>query len=215
VAAASTQHDRRRRRRDRIPEPRLFTAHVTGNIVIIAAHLVHGGPPNVPQIAAVPVFILAVAAVWFIAKSIKSQDAAWASLSSALIRVAHVCADLSVVSVCLDRKGPIADVTAMIAVSAMACQYAFLRLAVPGAPSAAVMTGNLTKAVISMLDTLSRHRPLTKGASEQLTKTVKLIAGFFVGCVAGALAISWLADWAWSLPVLLAGIAAILPRNRF
>jgi uncharacterized membrane protein YoaK (UPF0700 family) len=103
----------------------------------------------------------------------------------------------------------------MIAVSAMACQYAFLRLAVPGAPSAAVMTGNLTKAVISMLDTLSRHRPLTKGASEQLTKTVKLIAGFFVGCVVGALAVSWLVDWAWSLPVLLAGIAATLPANRF
>jgi uncharacterized membrane protein YoaK (UPF0700 family) len=195
----------------------LFTAHVTGNIVIIAAHLVHGGPPNVPQIVAVPVFILAVAAVWFIAKLIKSQDAAWGRpllhVQFALLTCVLI---LSVVQrPALDRKGLIADVTAIIAVSAMACQYAFLRLAVPGAPSAAVMTGNLTKAVISMLDTLSRHRPLTEGASEQLTKTAKLIAGFFVGCVAGALAISLLADWAWSLPVLLAGIAAILPRNRF
>jgi len=56
----------------------------------------------------------------------------------------------------------------MIAVSAMACQFALLRLAVPGAPSTAVMTGNLTSGVLSLLDTLSRDEPplmpgLTKG----------------------------------------------------
>ena len=45
---------------------KLFTAHVTGNLVVIAALLVRGGPPNVAQILAVPVFIVAVAAVWLI-----------------------------------------------------------------------------------------------------------------------------------------------------
>src|SRR5689334_22991144 len=48
---------------------KLFTAHVTGNLVVIAALLVHGGPPNMAQILAVPVFIVAVAAVWLIAKA--------------------------------------------------------------------------------------------------------------------------------------------------
>src|SRR6516164_8650405 len=43
---------------------KLFTAHVTGNIVIIAAQLVYGGPPKMDQILAVPVFIVAVAGVW-------------------------------------------------------------------------------------------------------------------------------------------------------
>src|SRR3979490_1623156 len=47
----------------------LFTAHVTGNLVVIAALLVRGGPPNAPQILAVPVFMAAVAAVWLIAKA--------------------------------------------------------------------------------------------------------------------------------------------------
>src|SRR5438309_2580403 len=47
----------------------LFTAHVTGNLVVIAALLVRGGPPNMAQILAVPVFIVAVAAVWLIAKA--------------------------------------------------------------------------------------------------------------------------------------------------
>src|SRR5260370_29396933 len=47
--------------------------------------------------------------------------------------------------------------TAMIAVCAMACQFALLRLAVPGAPSTAVMTGNVTNTVLSLLDTVSPH----------------------------------------------------------
>jgi hypothetical protein len=34
----------------------------------------------------------------------------------------------------------------------MACQYALLRLAIPGAISTAVMTGNLTNTVLSLMD---------------------------------------------------------------
>src|SRR5258708_25664996 len=45
----------------------LFTAHVTGNLVVIAALLVRGGPPHTAQVLAVPVFIVGVAAGWSIA----------------------------------------------------------------------------------------------------------------------------------------------------
>jgi len=45
--------------------------------------------------------------------------------------------------------GSIAGIAVMIAVSAMACQYALLRWAIPGAISMAVMTGNLTNTVLS------------------------------------------------------------------
>jgi hypothetical protein len=38
-----------------------------------------------------------------------------------------------------------------------------------------------------------------------------LLAGFLVGCLSGAIAISILGDWAWSLPVLLS-FAAIAVR---
>jgi uncharacterized membrane protein YoaK (UPF0700 family) len=92
----------------------------------------------------------------------------------------------------------------------MACQFALLRLAVPGAPSTAVMTGNLTNTVLALLDTLSRSQPLMEGANERLKKTLKLVLGFSGGCVAGAVAVSMLGDWAWSLPVVLAGAAVAL-----
>ena len=40
----------------------LFTAHITGNLVLVAAALVRGGPVNVAQALAIPVFMFAVAA---------------------------------------------------------------------------------------------------------------------------------------------------------
>jgi uncharacterized membrane protein YoaK (UPF0700 family) len=56
-----------------------------------------------------------------------------------------------------DPHGSMAGVGVMIAVSAMACQFALLRLAMPGAISTAVMTGNLANAVLSLMDLLSRR----------------------------------------------------------
>jgi len=96
----------------------------------------------------------------------------------------------------------------------MACQFALLRLAVPGAPSTAVMTGNVTNTVLSLLDTLSRSEPLMEGANERLKKTLELVVGFFAGCLVGAAGVSWLRDWAWSLPVVLAGVAVALVPGK-
>ena len=47
----------------------IFTAHVTGNLVVAAAAAVHGGPWNLAQALAIPVFMLVVAAAWLIARA--------------------------------------------------------------------------------------------------------------------------------------------------
>jgi uncharacterized membrane protein YoaK (UPF0700 family) len=189
---------------------KLFTAHVTGNLVVIAALLVRGGPPNVAEILAVPVFLFAVAGVWLIAKVSQRRGPA---LARPLLLVQFLLLTCVLIfSVIYDPAanphGLMADVIAMFAVSAMACQFALLRLAVPGgAPSTAVMTGNLTNTVLSLLDTLSGGEPLMKGPKERLDKTLQLVGGFFAGCLAGAAAVSWLGEWSWSLPAVLAGVA--------
>src|SRR6516165_10619461 len=46
----------------------IFTAHVTGNLVVAAADAVHGGPFHLTQVLAIPVFMLALAAIWLIAQ---------------------------------------------------------------------------------------------------------------------------------------------------
>jgi uncharacterized membrane protein YoaK (UPF0700 family) len=190
----------------------LFTAHVTGNLVVIAAQVVRGGPPHLAQILAVPVFMIAVAATWMIAKA--SDRRGPALLRPLLLVQFLLLAGVLILSVVGDPvsnpHGLISGVTAMIAVAAMACQFSLLRLAVSGAPSTAVMTGNLTNTVLALLDTLWRAQPLTDGADERLTRTLKVLVGFFAGCVAGAAAVSLLGDWAWSLPVVLAAAAVAL-----
>src|SRR2546422_782668 len=191
----------------------LFTAHITGNLVTIAALLVRGGPLSLAQILAVPVFMVALAGMWLIAEATRRRGPA---LVRPLLLVHFLL--LSGVLICsaisdpvAHPQGRVASFTAMIAVCAMACQFAVLRLGVPGAPSTAVMTGNLTNSVLSLLDTLSGKHPLTEGADERLKKTSKLVVGFFAGCVLGAAALSLMGPWAWSLPVVLAGAAVARP----
>src|SRR5271168_4916083 len=109
----------------------MFTAHVTGNLVVIAALLVRGGPLKMAPTLAVPVFMIAVAAVWLIAQA--SQRRGPALIRPLLVVQFLLLAAVLTFSV---NKDPSANrnglIAAMIAVSAMACQFALLRLAVPG-----------------------------------------------------------------------------------
>ena len=100
-----------------------------------------------------------------------------------------------------------AGVAVMIAVSGMACQYALLRLAIPGAISTAVMTGNLTNTVLSFMDLLLSRDPLLPVDAGRLRRSLHLLLGFLLGCVVVAAAVSQLGDWAWSFPVALAAVA--------
>ena len=95
----------------------------------------------------------------------------------------------------------------MIAVSAMACQYALLRLALPRVVSTAVMTGNLTNAVLALMDLVSARNSLTAADRVRLKGSLRLLAGFLLGCLVAAAAVTLIADWAWSLPTVLAALA--------
>lgn len=194
---------------------KLFTAHITGNLVVIAAQLVSGGPPNVDQIIAVPVFLVAVAVVWLIARVF---DRPGNSQLRVLLLVHLLLLTCVLIYSIINHpdanpRGSAADVAAMIAVSAMACQFALLRLAVPGAPSTAVMSGNLAKTILSLLDSLAQSER-GQDAREQLKRSLELVLPFFAGCLAGAAAVASLGDWAWSLPVLLAVAALLLIPRR-
>jgi len=190
----------------------LFTAHITGNLVVIAALLVRGGPPDVAQVLSVPVFIFAVCFVWFIAKKLgkRGPDLARPLL---LIQFLLLLCVLTISVVYSPEKNPhgmMGTVAPLVALSAMASQYTLLRTAAPKSPSTAVMTGNLTFTVLSLMDKASRGGPVIKSDNEHLKETLAALIGFFGGCLAGAAAVTWLGDWSWSLPVVLAGVALVL-----
>ena len=193
----------------------LFAAHITGNLVVIGALLVRHGMINPAQILAIPVFILAVAGVWLLARISGKRGP---GLLRPLLLVQFLLLTCVLIFSFITKPstnphGLMASIAAMMAVSAMACQFALLRLALPVAPSTAVMTGNLTNAVLSLVDTISRKQSLLAGDAERLRGSLHLLIGFFGGCVVAAAAVSSLGDWAWLFPVVLAGVAvASVPR---
>jgi len=190
----------------------IFTAHITGNLVLVAALVVRGGQMNPAQILAIPVFILAVAAVWLVARASGKRGPGLARLLLLIqfLLLVGVLIFSATTKPSANPHGLMAVITAMIAVSAMACQFALLRLTLPVASSTAVMTGNLTNTVLSLLDSSSRTQPLLAGDTERLRGSLHLLIGFFGGCVVAAVAVSLLGDWAWSFPVALAGFAVAL-----
>src|SRR5205809_2694293 len=118
----------------------IFTAHITGNIVVIGALIVHHSPVNLADILAIPVFVLAVAATWLIAKVTGRSG-------NSLIRLLLVIQFLLITCVLIfsvitkpsaNPDGVTGTIAAMIAITAMGCQFALLRLTLPVAPSTAV-----------------------------------------------------------------------------
>ena len=178
----------------------IFTAHVTGNLVVAAADAVHGGPFHLTQALAIPVFMLALAAIWLIAQVSQRHGPSLARLLLLvqLLLLAAVLIFSVIAKPSAAPHGLMAGIAVMIAVSAMACQYALLRLAMPRAVSTAVMTGNLTNTLLSLLDTLSKRRPLLPVDADRLKRSVHLLFGFLLGCVVAAYAVSVLGDWASS-----------------
>jgi uncharacterized membrane protein YoaK (UPF0700 family) len=191
----------------------IFTAHVTGNLVLVAAAAVRGGPLNLAQALSIPVFILALAAVWLLVRAAggRGQRPTRLLLVMQFLLLAGVFIFSVITKPSVSPHGLMADIAALIAVSAMACQYALFRVAMPSATSTAVMTGNLTNTVLSLMDRLGPDRPLMAIDPGRLERSLRLLVGFLVGCVVAAVAISLLGDWAWSLPVALAAFAIALP----
>jgi uncharacterized membrane protein YoaK (UPF0700 family) len=186
----------------------LFTAHVTGNLVVLAALLVQGASPTAPQVLAVPTYVVALIVVWVIARSLNMRGPAL--VRPLLLMELLLLGGVLLLAITSDidsnpNAGP-AGLAAIFATSAIACQFAMMRLAVPGAPSTAVMTGNLTNSVLSALDMFGGGRPLLQPDPDRLRKTSIIFVAFCSGGVAGALAYLLLRDWSWTLPVTLSGV---------
>ena len=171
----------------------LFTAYITGNLVLAAAAAVRGGPLNMAQILAIPVFMCAVAATWLIARARKRRGLSLARLLLVVqfLLLAAVLVFSLITRPSADPHGLAAGITAMIAISAMACQFALLRLTLPKVVSTAVMTGNLTNAVLSLMDVASTRGALAAADREDLRGSLRLLIGFIIGCLVAAAALSF------------------------
>ena len=194
----------------------IFTAHITGNLVVLAAIAVRGGHIKLGQALAVPMFMITVALIWLLVRRIgqRSEAATRIVLFVQFLLLLAVLA-VSVIGRTAEHPNGIAALAAvLLAASAMAAQNALLHMQVTGSPSTAVMTGNLVSTVIFGLDSLFGPPDATAAAKVRLAGVLSLLAGFLLGCVVAAAVLLIDRDWGWALPVALAGLVAAVPWKQ-
>jgi uncharacterized membrane protein YoaK (UPF0700 family) len=190
----------------------LFTAHITGNLVILAAHIVAGGEASLALMISVPVFIVALAGTRLV---VEGLDRARIAPLRVLLLLQYVllCAFLGICMTHSDvsPNAPSMIVGGMLGVSAMAVQNALVRIALSGAPTTAVLTTNitmLTTDVGEMLFGRDAHRIAT--ARDRARHTWPAVAGFLLGCILGAACEAALGLQSLALPTGFALIALAL-----
>jgi len=195
----------------------LFTAHITGNLVVVAAHYVTGGFGQVGPLLAVPVFVAALGLVVLLFGGIKNKGKSRRVL---LVLHAALLAGCLVLGVRFgpfrNVDSPVAVLAGMLAVTAMATQNALVKLTLVDSPSTAVMTTNTTQFIIdaaALVQIAEEPEKLWK-VRRRASVTFLCMAGFVGGCVAGAVLELHFGSSALALPAILAALAVPLGETE-
>ena len=189
----------------------LFTAHVTGNFVTLAAALVTGSHGIIGKLIALPEFVLVVALARLAGGALRARGkavqrplfAAKVVLLAAFFALAVGYGPFS------DPDAPVALLTGFCAIAAMAIQNAVQRVHFASLPPTTLMTGSTTQVVLDAVDLLTgvEATPQTRERARKLLLDILCFAG---GCAAAAL-LYWLAGfWCLALPVVVGATAALL-----
>jgi uncharacterized membrane protein YoaK (UPF0700 family) len=187
----------------------LFTAHITGNIVVLAAHVVAGERAVFSYILSVPVFMLALLLARLLAGGLGRSGRS--TLRPLLVLQLIFLAAFLVLCV---AAGPwsspgalLAIIAGMFGVAAMAVQNALVQISLKNSPTTAVMTTNVTHFMLDLGEVLVGRDPAQIAAARSRAMHIlPVIVGFIIGCGLGA-AGEAAAGW-WSL-ALRAGLALL------
>jgi uncharacterized membrane protein YoaK (UPF0700 family) len=191
----------------------LFTAHVTGNLVILAAHLVSGSGAPVAPMLSVPVFVATLGLTRLLAGAL--ERIGFPSLRPLLLLQLLLLVGFLVLCVSagprIDPDATKAILGGMLGVSAMAVQNALVQISLQGAPSTAVMTTNITRFTMDVVDVmLGRMSADVTKAHDRAMRTLPAIVGFAVGCGLGATCEAAIGLWSLALPAGLALVAVAM-----
>jgi len=187
----------------------VFTSHITGNLVILAAHYITGGFGEIGPILSVPIFMVVLGVVTLAFVEIPTRIARLALLVLQAILLAAFLGFGVEFGPFPDPDNGMAVFTGMLGVAARATQNAVVRLALHGSPSTAVMTTNTAQLAVDVAK-LIRSPELQVDLSQVRRRTYLTLAsvlGFVVGLVVGAILELRFGLWSLVFPTLLAAIA--------
>ncbi|GAA0265641.1 YoaK family protein [Cryptosporangium japonicum] len=184
----------------------LFSAHVTGNVVVIADHVVTGRSIGPAVAIAVPLFVAVTVAATLVRDRLgddrRRSTSVFLTAQTVLVALAGAIA-------LFGPAGAAGLLTGLAAVAAMAVQNAMLHLDVRPVPSTAVMTGNVVAAGIAATRLLTARDAARDDARRSWSAHWPLIAGFFAGGLVAVAAYQAIGAGGWLLAVA-ASIAATL-----
>ena len=163
----------------------LFTAHITGNLVVLAAHILARGEATLALVISVPLFVIMLAATRVLAAGLDRSG--FPSLSVLLfVQFALLCAFLGICIAAgsgVSASAPSMILAGMLGVSAMAVQNALVRISLVGAPSTAVLTTNITLLTTDIGEIILGQDPgLIAKARQRARRTWPAVAGFLWLC---------------------------------
>ena len=195
----------------------LFTAHITGNIVVLATHMVAGDPAIFSYMLSVPVFMLVLLLTRVLASGLERSGLS--TLQPLLLLQLVFLAAFFGLGV---TAGPwrntnalLAIVAGMFGVAAMAVQNALVRISLKGSPTTAVMTTNVTQFVLDLGEILVGGDAAKIGeARNRAMHALPVILGFTIGCGIGAAFEATAGLWSLVLPAGLALLAFAMGLMR-
>lgn len=198
----------------------LFTSHITGNIVVLAAHIVAGDPTIFSYMLSVPVFMLVLFLTRLLAGTL--EQAGVSTLRPLLLL--QLLFLVAFFSICV-AAGPWQDTDAILAliagmsgVAAIAVQNALVQISLKNTPGTAVMTTNVTHFMLDLGEaSVGRDRAKVVLARKRAMHTFPVIVGFTIGCVLGAAFEATASLWSLALPAghaLLAFAIGSADRDR-
>ncbi|WP_260854616.1 YoaK family protein [Paraburkholderia sp. BCC1884] len=193
----------------------LFTAHVTGNFVLIGAEAAGVGQGVLLKLLAFPSFIVGIALSSVMVKFLERNhsdrtEAALYLLQASLLVLFLITGTLATPVV--DPAVPMVLLCGVLGTMAMGVQNAHSKLRqMTGLPNT-VMTGNVTQVVLDLVELIHRGSASGHGQQvrERLKATLAAMAGFAGGAIAGAFAYVTFSFASIALPVaVLLGLAWI------
>ena len=191
----------------------LFTAHITGNIVVLAAQVVAGNPTIISYILSVPVFMLVLLLTRLLAGGLERSEIS--TLAPLLLLQLIVLVAFLVLCVTAgpwrDADAILAIIAGMFGVAAMAVQNALVQISMKKSPTTAVMTTNVTHFMLDLGETLvAGDAGKVAAARNRAMRTLPVIVGFTIGCGLGAAGEAVAGFWSLALPTGLALLAFVM-----
>ena len=191
----------------------LFTAHITGNIVVLAAHIVVGDPTVFSYVLSVPVFMLVLLLTRVLAAVL--ERAGLSTLFPLLLLQLLFLVAFLVLGVTAgpwkDGDTALAVLAGMLGIAAMAVQNALVQISLKHSATTAVMTTNVTHFMLDLGEVLvGRDQAEIAKARRSVMHTLPVIFGFVLGCALGAACEAAAGLWSLALPSGLALVACVL-----